>query len=330
MSDKLSIIRNEIELTRPTAEQLGMDKTAFSREMEWAIQVFQGNSYLQNMEQTSVRNCIVNLALTKLSLNPVMREAYLVPRKGKCCLDPSYIGLIKTITQTGAVKSIKANIVHSNEPFEIEQGTGGYVKHGVVRNGQPGHIIGAYSIAILPDGTPHVEWMYEHELQYIASRSEGVKAGKHTPWNSDPGEMRRKTVVKRHWKYLPKTGRALEAANAIAFDDEANGIDFEKERQEAEQKANAVKAESINIDLLDPNNPQDVQGFNKVMELFNSLAPHGTLNEGQFDVNANAKSFYDEFMSGRMTKEKANKFFEYLKGWVDYFKNQPQQTEEEL
>lgn len=330
MSDKLTIIRKEIELTRPTAEQLGMDKVAFSREMEWAIQVFQGNTYLQGMEQTSVRNCIVNLALTKLSLNPVMKEAYLVPRKGKCCLDVSYMGLIKSITQTGAVKSIKANVVHSNEPFDIEQGTGGFVKHGIVKDGQPGHIIGAYSIAILPDGTPHVEWMYEHELQAIANRSEGVKSGKHTPWSSDPSEMRRKTVVKRHWKYLPKTGRALEAANAIAFDDEVNGIDFEKERQEADRKAAAAKAQSMSIDLLDPNNEQDVQGFNKVMDLFNVLAPHGTLNDGQFDVAANSKAFYDEFMAGRMTKEKANKFYEYLKGWVEYFKNQPQQEEDEL
>lgn len=329
MSDKLTLIKQQIESTRPTFEELAMDKTAFARELEWAVQIFKGNAYLQSMEQESVKNCLVNVALSGLSLNPVMKEAYLVPRKGKLCLDPSYMGLIKTITDSGAVKSIKAGLVYSNEPFEIEMGTGGYVKHGIVKNGQPGNCIGAYSIAILPDGTPHVEWMYDQEIRYIMSRSESVKAGKRSPWDSDFGEMARKTVVKRHWKYLPKTGRALQAAQAIAFDDEANGIDFEKERQQQEQKANAERANAISLDVLDPNNDQHTAQFNNLLGWYDWFLKSGIthLMEGSFDVEAQKNVAIDKFNTGTLTIEFADKTQAFLQEQYNAY-SQPQENTE--
>lgn len=226
---KLDELKNDLLATRPSFEQMNMNKVDFAKEMEFAVQMFQNNDYLLKMEPATIKNCLINVALSGLTLSPVMKMAYLVPRKGKCCLDPSYMGLIKIMTDTGSVKSIKAKPVYSNEPFEIEQGTGGFVKHGICKDGKKGTRIGAYSIAVLNDGSNHIEWMYEDQLMEIKARSEGVKSGKQSPWLSDPDEMVRKTVIKRHWKFLPKSERAIMAAQAIAFDDENNGIDFDKE-----------------------------------------------------------------------------------------------------
>lgn len=238
MALSLVQIKEALVASRPTFEEMNVNKISFAKELEWAMQVFEGNSYLQGMEANTVKNSLVNIALTGLTLNPVMKQAYLVPRKGKCCVDPSYQGLIKIATDTGSVKSIKAKPVFSNEPFEIEQGTHGFVKHGICKDGNKGKRIGAYSIAVLNDGSDHVEWMYEAELMGIRARSESVKAKKTSPWDTDEDEMVRKTVVKRHWKYLPKSDRAIMMNQAIAFDDENNGIDFDAEQQGATTTSN--------------------------------------------------------------------------------------------
>lgn len=228
MGLSLEIAKKELELTRPSFEQMSLNKVDFSKEMQYAVQAFQTNTALLNCEEQSIKNCLVNVALSGLSLSPVMKLAYLVPRGGKCCLDPSYMGLIKIITDTGSVQSIFARLVYMNEPFEIELGTNCYIKHGIVKNGIKGVCIGAYSIAVLNDGSNHIEWMDEAQLQAIKKRS---KSG--NVWATDEEEMKRKTVVKRHFKYLPKSERAHLAAQAIAFDDEVNGIDFHKEQSDA-------------------------------------------------------------------------------------------------
>src|SRR5690606_15470037 len=114
MSDKLALATQWLEESRPSFEEMNLNKLDFSREKEFMIQAFQANPYLLNMEPNSVRNILVNCALTGTSLNPVMKLAYPVPRKGKLCLDVSYVGMIKILTDTGSVKSIKAGTVYSN------------------------------------------------------------------------------------------------------------------------------------------------------------------------------------------------------------------------
>src|SRR5690606_15555712 len=100
------------------------------------------------------------------------------------------------------------------------------------------HFIGAYSVAKLHDGSHHVNWMYPYEIDDIRSRSMGGQA-----WAKNYGEMAKKTAIKRHWKTLPKTDRAILAAKAIDIDHENNGIDFEAERKQQQ---------TVNIDVLQP------------------------------------------------------------------------------
>lgn len=227
MALTLELAKKGLMQSKPSFEQMNLNKLNFAKEMEYAIQAFQGNPSLLGCDVNSVNNCLVNVVMSGLSLSPVLKQAYLVPRKGKCCLDPSYQGLVKIVTDSGSVTSIKAQVVYENEPFEIEKGTNGYVKHGICKKGPLGARIGAYSIAVLNDGSNHIEWMYEAQLMDIKARA--MKTGG-AVWKTDEDEMCRKTVIKRHWKFLPKSERAQMAAHAIAFDDEANGIDFEKEK----------------------------------------------------------------------------------------------------
>lgn len=48
--------------------------------------------------------------------------------------------------------------------------------------------------------------MPKARIEEIKSRSEAVKKGKQSPWDTDFEEMARKTIVNWAFKFLPKTG----------------------------------------------------------------------------------------------------------------------------
>lgn len=293
MSQQLAIAQQQVELAKPIFEQAVIDnklQLSFQKEASFAMQLFQANPYLAGMNPDSIKNAIVNVALTGLTLNPVMKFAYLVPRKGKCCLDPSYMGLIKILTDTGSVKNIEAKLVYSNEPFEIQQGTNPYIKHGIAPNGEKGQVVGVYSIATLNDGSTSVEWMYKQDIDAIAMRSEGVKSGKQSPWHSDYSEMARKTVVKRHYKYLPKSDRAIMAATAIDLDHENNGIDFEAEKN---------NHQPVNIDCVDPTNEADVNDLEKMINSISDSRVPANLFGGQSKEDF-AREFKERLYAGTL------------------------------
>ncbi len=299
----LQHIKKELETTRPTFEEMNLNKLSFAKEMEFAIQIFEKNDYLAKMNPQSIKNALVNIALSGLTLNPVMKMAYLVPRKGVCCVDPSYQGLVKIVTDTGSVQSIKARVVYEKEPFEIELGTGGFVKHTIYKGtGDKGAKIGAYSIAVLNDGKEHIDWMYWPEIMAIKARSESVKADKQSPWGTDEDEMAKKTVVKRHWKYLPKSERALMAAHAIDLDNQANGIDFDKEKK-SNDPANATP-EAPELALATE------EDLNTLLEWLDNADLPETIFEKVNKTKMKA-SINKKYAAGQLEKDKAE---EYIKG----------------
>ena len=82
------------------------DEKTFQKEVSFAVQILNKNSYLAGTSKVSILQAIYNTALTGLTLNPVLKLAYLVPRAGECCLEPSYQGLIKLITDTGSATTV--------------------------------------------------------------------------------------------------------------------------------------------------------------------------------------------------------------------------------
>lgn len=232
MSNVTIISKTHLEQVKPQfLEQSGLSEQDFKREVSFAVQLASANPYLQTCTPASALKAILNVAQVGLTLNPVRKEAYLVPRynsktrETEVCLDPSYIGLIKLATDTGIVKSINCQLIYSGDDVEIDLSHEGFVKKHVpyyLTGKEKGQIIGVYSKATLRDGTIHSEIMGREEIEAIRSRSEGFKAfeagkTKSNVWVSDEGEMFRKTVIKRHCKYLPKSGdklyKAIEVSN---------------------------------------------------------------------------------------------------------------------
>jgi len=229
MSTALALTeKGMLEILKPKMADLVrmIGEDTLKREASFAIQIVNSNSYLQMASPATIAKALFNMALTDLSLNPILKLAYITPRKNKdgeweAILMPSYQGLVKLIADTGSVSNIYAYIVYEGDIYEEILGTEVEIKH--VRKKKSKTITDVYAVAILPDGKKLVETMSADEVHEIRSRSDSYRAYaagkvKTCVWVSDPGEMFRKTVIKRISKYIPKTDRWLKVSEAINLD----------------------------------------------------------------------------------------------------------------
>jgi recombination protein RecT len=219
-------------------KQSGTNEQAFYKEVSFAIQIINGNQYMQSCSQQSVLKAVMNVAQIGLTLNPVLKYAYIVPRynKKKGCLeavlDCGYQGLAKLLTDSGSVKSISANIIYDGDEIEIDLASDEKVKKHVPNflcgKKRSSKVIGVYSLAVLHDGSKHIELLSEEEVHEVRERSESFisfKNGKTKSciWDSDYPEMCRKTAIKRHFKYLPKSDNMEAVQKALEVENQANG-----------------------------------------------------------------------------------------------------------
>ena len=98
-------------------------KDNFQKELSFALQHIAKNKQLQKATVESNIQAVYNVALTGLSLNPTLKYAYLVPRTTnvggqwvvETHLEPSYVGLVKLVTDTGSAKNIYAHPVYDGD-----------------------------------------------------------------------------------------------------------------------------------------------------------------------------------------------------------------------
>lgn len=195
------------------------------KEAEFAMQIVSGSTFLVECARSNpsaLQNAVINVAAIGLSLNPALKLAYLVPRKGKICLDISYIGLINLATDSGAVSWVQAELVYEKDAFQM-LGAGKPVVHQFDPFSDRGAIKGAYCTAKLSDGDYLVSAMSIQELYAIRDRSEAWAKKQDGPWRTDPGEMMKKTIIKRASKLWPKSERVQQAIDVV---NEHEGIDF--------------------------------------------------------------------------------------------------------
>lgn len=193
----------------------------FEREAGFAIQILTANDYVSKLatsDRQSVVNAVTNIAAIGISLNPAKKQAYLVPRKGKICLDISYMGLIDLAIQSGSIMWAQAGLVHSNDAFTLNGFDRPPTHSFSPFSKDRGDIVGAYVVVKTHSGDYLTECMSREDIDSIKNRSESVKAGKQSPWDTDYGEMAKKTVVKRAYKYWPKSDRLDQAIHHLNTD----------------------------------------------------------------------------------------------------------------
>lgn len=228
MSNALALITGDIYASRDAFEAVLADRSInFDREAEFAIQVLSQNDYALKLAQSnrqSVVSAVTNIAAIGISLNPAKKQAYLVPRDGKICLDISYMGLADLATASGSIKWVKAGVVHANDRFTLN-GFDRPPEHSFDPFSKDrGEAVGVYVVAKTADGDYLTEAMSADEVNAIRDRSSAWRAWvdkkRSCPWVTDWAEMAKKTVVKRAYKLWPKTERLDQAIHHLNTDGE--------------------------------------------------------------------------------------------------------------
>ena len=216
----------------------GVSEGEFLKEVGFAIQHINKTPQLQEATQRSLLQSILNVAQIGLSLNPVSKYAYLIPRWNRntkqveASLEPSYQGLMKLLTDTHTIKSIEVRLVYEGEEVIVDYAhPDKVIKHTpLIFSGETAtKIRGAYSMATLNDGSKHIETMSLRQVYDCRAVSESYKAFKEKKirtciWVQHEGEMIRKTVIKRHFKFLPKTEALDRIEKAVELDNKIHGV----------------------------------------------------------------------------------------------------------
>lgn len=290
-------------LKKEWVSQSGLNEGDFQREVSFAIQHIQNSKQLPKCAPLSFLKAVINIAQVGLTLNPVSKYAYLVPRwnsmsgTSEACLEPSYQGLAKLLTDSGAVISIECQVIWEGDTIEADLSSDRKITKHVpyfLSNKPKGKILGVYSNARLKDGNYHCETMSYQDIQDIRDRSESYKAYlakkiSSCIWITDESEMCRKTIIKRHFKYLPKSfgdeTKIQQLQTAIDLDNQINGfdepVDFgilaiienmiwqsslgEIEKESMSRKMNALKTKSDAFRMIDElKDSQPIVGVDRV------------------------------------------------------------------
>lgn len=205
-----------------------MDADAFK---ECSIDQFYKNPRLKSCTIPTLSVALLRCA--RLGIMPDGWCAHLVPFKngnlsreaGKDVYDVTlvidYKGYNTLSIRSGYVSAIHAEIVRENDYFSYENGVVRHRPDIFAPSEKRGEVVGAYALARMHNGGEKFEVMSLEQIFNVRGRSASYQASQRfditTPWDTDPEEMYKKTVVRRLMKYLPITP---ELSIAIQADNE--------------------------------------------------------------------------------------------------------------
>lgn len=249
MANNYDIVCGDVYSVEQTFAATCVDKSIrFEAEAGFAIQALTANEYAMKIalsNRQSVINAVTNIAAIGISLNPAKKQAYLVPRDGRICLDISYMGLMDLAIASGSLKWGQCRLVHEADDFELV----GIDKEPVHRfrpfAKDRGPIVGVYCVVKTSEGDYLTHCMEIGDVYAIRDRSSAWKAyvekKRSCPWVTDEGEMVKKTCVKQAYKYWPKTERSTRLEQAIHYLNTEAGEGLHKEPEQSLPSGGAPK-----------------------------------------------------------------------------------------
>lgn len=217
------------EVTKQTKSLFGDEN--YKKELTYCLNILLNNDYLFNQFKSnpdSLRNAMINLASSGLTLNPTFKYCYLVPRKNEVNLMISYKGMIKLLIDNGTLKDVYAHEVYDCDLFDVSFGTSDYLVHKPnfqKRMLKDSKIVFYYAVATLHNNIKKYEVMTISEINKI----KGLATTKNV-WEQWNEEMSKKTVIKRLLKNITVSEYIMELIN------NDNPIDFKNLNEKSEQK----------------------------------------------------------------------------------------------
>lgn len=269
--------------TRPAFQKVISDESIiFEKEAGFATQSLMNNSYLLDIamgNRQSLIDAVTNIAAIGISLNPATKQAYLVPRDKKVCLDISYMGLIDLAVTSGSIKWAQASIVKQNDTFVLNGVDKAPTHQYNAFDTNRGDITGAYVVVKTQDDDYLTHTMPIADILSIRNRSVAYKAYLNKkvtcPWVTDFEEMAKKTVIKQASKLWPKNKRLDTAIHYM----------------------NTEADEGIVIEQLNP-----VLDTDKYIERINNAASYDELKTIRQEALTEAKAIKDNVSWEKLKK----------------------------
>lgn len=212
---------------RAIQAMLGGDKRLYQRFVATTFSLLAKQSeVLRDATPISIVQAIKDAAA--MGLEPLTTDGGIVVYGSTATFLPQWQGHLKRIRNSGKVQDIDVQLVYEADDF-----TWGYTERGgtfqhkpAKDRGQSGYW-GAYAYAVMPTGFVELEVMPEADILEVRNRFSRGYTRADSPWVKSPGEMYRKTVLRRLEKRLPAEAvdvllaaelRADEAANARAIE----------------------------------------------------------------------------------------------------------------
>lgn len=240
----------------------------------------------------SIVKSVVDVVSLGLDPSGVLGEAYLVPfynsqkRAYEAQPIPGYRGLISIARRSGEIETINAQIVYSNDTFDLDLAGSELPSH---RPGMPdrGDPIALYCVARFKGGGHYTEYMTVAEINEIRDRSNGYKQAQskghgRNPWITDWGQMARKTIIRRACHYWPMS---TEMAEAFAMEDKTESV-YDSEVRLQEMRTDRVQEEAVDAEIM-PNEPTETgpkesEILSYAMEVHEELIERGAINASQW------------------------------------------------
>lgn len=224
INDKLIKLIEEKQDAMPKS----FNKTRF---IQNCMAVLQDTENIDKCDASSVARTLLKGAF--LGLDFMNKECYPIIYGGKCTFQTDYKGEIKLAQKFSVrpVLNIFAELVREGDYFikEVKDGEQ-TIQHKPPEGFNDGKVIGAYAVVLYKDGGMACDSMSVAEIE--ATRKNYSKQANGPSWTKSPGEMQKKTVLRRLCKTIQLDFDTIEQAQA--FEDAAD-VDFNKETRPAQE-----------------------------------------------------------------------------------------------
>ncbi len=198
LATKRKDIRSELENMKGQFAMALPKLLTPERFLRVALTCINKNPKLLGCTRENLLACLLDCAA--LGIEPDGRRAHLIPYGDKCTLIIDYKGIAELVRRSGDVSDLHADVICEHDDFDYMFGTGSFLRHKINIRKPRGPVIGAYSFVKLKDGSESFDVMGAEEIETVRKRS---RSGNNGPWVTDKAEMQKKTVFRRHSKWLP-------------------------------------------------------------------------------------------------------------------------------
>lgn len=214
-----------------------------TRFLQNCMTVLQDTYKIEECQPISVARTLLKGAF--LGLDFFQKECYAIPYKGELQFQTDYKGETKLAKKYSIrpIKDIYAKVVRNGDLFEEEIKEGQQYVNFKPISFNNGEIVGAFAVVLYQDGGMEYETMSTKEIETIKENfsQKSYKTGEYSKaWVLTPGEMYKKTVLRRLVKKIEKDFVSIEQAKTF---EESSDMKFKEEKVKEEVPSTFIDAE---------------------------------------------------------------------------------------